>query len=41
LVSGHHAEIRRWREAEAERATRERRPDLWNRYRAQKGVVES
>ena len=37
LVSGHHAEIRRWREAEAERATRERRPDLWQRYRAGTG----
>ena len=29
LLSGDHARIRRWREAEAERATRERRPDLW------------
>jgi tRNA (guanine37-N1)-methyltransferase len=37
LVSGHHAEIRRWREAEAERATRERRPDLWQRYRTRGG----
>jgi tRNA (guanine37-N1)-methyltransferase len=37
LVSGHHAEIRRWREAEAERATRERRPDLWQRTRAGTG----
>ena len=34
LLSGHHGEVRRWREAEAERATRERRPDLWERYRA-------
>jgi tRNA (guanine37-N1)-methyltransferase len=32
LVSGHHAKIRAWRRAEAERLTRERRPDLWNRY---------
>ncbi|HZT50774.1 MAG TPA: tRNA (guanosine(37)-N1)-methyltransferase TrmD [Stellaceae bacterium] len=34
LVSGNHAEIRRWRQAEAERATRERRPDLWKRHLA-------
>lgn len=34
LLSGHHAEIGRWRRAEAERATRERRPDLWARSRA-------
>ena len=32
LASGHHAKIRAWRRAEAERLTRERRPDLWNRY---------
>jgi tRNA (guanine37-N1)-methyltransferase len=31
LLSGHHAEIARWRRAEAERITRERRPDLWAR----------
>jgi len=34
LLSGHHEEIRRWREARAAEATRERRPDLWERYRA-------
>ena len=34
LLSGHHAEITRWRHAEAERLTRERRPDLWNQYTA-------
>jgi tRNA (guanine37-N1)-methyltransferase len=28
LVSGHHAEIRRWRESQALQRTRERRPDL-------------
>jgi tRNA (guanine37-N1)-methyltransferase len=28
LLSGDHAEITRWRESEAERVTRERRPDL-------------
>lgn len=29
LLSGDHAAIARWRREEAERATRERRPDLW------------
>ncbi|MDE0173604.1 MAG: tRNA (guanosine(37)-N1)-methyltransferase TrmD [Defluviicoccus sp.] len=33
LLSGHHERVREWRRAEAERATRERRPDLWRRYR--------
>lgn len=32
LISGHHERIRDWRQAEAERLTRERRPDLWARY---------
>jgi len=31
LLSGDHAQIARWREAEAERLTRERRPDLWTK----------
>jgi tRNA (guanine37-N1)-methyltransferase len=31
LLSGHHANIRAWRRAQAERATAERRPDLWAR----------
>lgn len=34
LLSGHHEMIRRWRKAAAERMTKERRPDLWARYRA-------
>jgi len=34
LVSGDHRRIRDWRRTEAERLTRERRPDLWERYRA-------
>ncbi|MEM6972100.1 MAG: tRNA (guanosine(37)-N1)-methyltransferase TrmD [Pseudomonadota bacterium] len=34
LTSGHHDRIARWRRAEAERLTRERRPDLWAAYRA-------
>jgi len=29
LTSGNHKEISRWRQAEAEALTRERRPDLW------------
>jgi tRNA (guanine37-N1)-methyltransferase len=36
LVSGHHAKVRAWRLAEAERLTRERRPDLWDRYVAER-----
>jgi tRNA (guanine37-N1)-methyltransferase len=37
LLSGHHAEIEAWRLAEAERLTRERRPDLWAAWRARHG----
>jgi len=33
LLSGHHAKIAAWRREQAERITRERRPDLWARYR--------
>ena len=32
LVSGDHGRVRAWRRGEAERLTRERRPDLWRRY---------
>ena len=32
LASGHHGRIAEWRAAEARRETRERRPDLWERY---------
>ena len=32
LLSGNHAEIDVWRRDEAERMTRERRPDLWSDY---------
>jgi len=31
LVSGHHEKVKAWRRAEAEKITRERRPDLWAR----------
>ncbi len=34
LLSGHHARVAAWRRAEAERITRERRPDLWARHLA-------
>ena len=34
LLSGDHARITAWRQAEAERLTRERRPDLWTRHEA-------
>jgi tRNA (guanine37-N1)-methyltransferase len=34
LTSGDHAKIAAWRRAEAERLTRERRPDLWAAYLA-------
>jgi tRNA (guanine37-N1)-methyltransferase len=33
LTSGDHAKVAAWRRAEAERLTRERRPDLWKAYR--------
>jgi tRNA (guanine37-N1)-methyltransferase len=32
LISGDHAKVAQWRRAEAERLTRERRPDLWKAY---------
>ena len=32
LLSGDHAKIAAWRRAEAERLTKERRPDLWERH---------
>jgi tRNA (guanine37-N1)-methyltransferase len=34
LLSGHHAAIAAWRRGEAERITRERRPDLWADYQS-------
>jgi len=34
LLTGDHAKIEAWRRAEAERLTRERRPDLWQRHEA-------
>jgi tRNA (guanine37-N1)-methyltransferase len=32
LLSGHHENVRAWRLAQAEEITRQRRPDLWERY---------
>lgn len=32
LVSGHHANVKAWRQEQSERLTRERRPDLWTKY---------
>ena len=34
LLSGHHAEVARWRAEQREITTRERRPDLWARHLA-------
>jgi tRNA (guanine37-N1)-methyltransferase len=39
LRSGDHAGIASWRQAEAERLTRERRPDLWDRYAGADGDI--
>jgi tRNA (guanine37-N1)-methyltransferase len=36
LRSGDHARIAAWRKARAEDDTRERRPDLWDAYRAER-----
>jgi tRNA (guanine37-N1)-methyltransferase len=38
LLSGHHDRIRQWRQEQRERATRERRPDLWERWLASQGA---
>ena len=36
LLSGDHGKVAAWRRAEAERITRERRPDLWQAYAARR-----
>jgi tRNA (guanine37-N1)-methyltransferase len=38
LTSGDHAKIKAWRQAEAERLTADRRPDLWSAYQARKAA---
>ena len=37
LLSGDHSKIAAWRRAEAQRLTKERRPDLWERYARRQG----
>lgn len=37
LLSGHHERIREWRIAQSQDVTRQRRPDLWDRYVGAKG----
>ncbi len=39
LVSGHHAAVAAWRETEAARITRERRPDLWAAYQERRAAA--
>jgi tRNA (guanine37-N1)-methyltransferase len=39
LVSGDHQRVRAWRRTEAERLTRERRPDLWRHYVAKEAAA--
>ena len=36
LMSGHHGEIEKWRRAQSEDLTRQRRPDLWDAHLARK-----
>jgi tRNA (guanine37-N1)-methyltransferase len=36
LTSGNHKEISKWRQAEAERLTKARRPDLWTLFEKRK-----
>src|SRR4029453_2413552 len=38
LLSGDHGKVAAWGGSEAERLTRERRPDLWAAYAARKGL---
>jgi len=39
LVSGDHQRVHAWRQAEAERVTRECRPDLWRRHRTNEAAI--
>ena len=41
LLSGHHAEIAKWRRARAEERTRTRRPDLYERYAQRMAELEA
>jgi tRNA (guanine37-N1)-methyltransferase len=40
LLSGHHGRIAAWRQAEAERLTKERRPDLWRAHAEAHGMTD-
>lgn len=40
LMSGHHEKIRAWRDDQAEKVTRERRPDLWANFVADRATVK-
>ena len=40
LLSGHHGKIAAWRRSQAERLTKERRPDLWRAYQDPAGDSE-
>lgn len=37
LLSGHHENIRKWRQEQSIKRTKERRPDLWEEYRKNTG----
>ncbi|MDC0349286.1 tRNA (guanosine(37)-N1)-methyltransferase TrmD [Alphaproteobacteria bacterium] len=36
LFSGHHEKIKKWRQDQSEKLTKERRPDLWKKYTEKK-----
>ncbi|MFZ7089727.1 tRNA (guanosine(37)-N1)-methyltransferase TrmD [Primorskyibacter sp. 2E233] len=38
LMSGHHGEIAKWRQAQSEALTKERRPDLWQAHASRKDL---
>ena len=40
LLSGDHTAIEDWRRSESMRITKERRPDLWEKYRSSAGIDE-
>ena len=40
LLSGHHARIAEWRHSQAQRLTKERRPDLWRAHTSDEGAAD-
>ncbi|MBP7000013.1 tRNA (guanosine(37)-N1)-methyltransferase TrmD [Amaricoccus sp.] len=40
LLSGHHGRVAEWRRSQAERLTKERRPDLWRAHLAKAGIAD-